>query len=175
MRRSAGTDEFRTGQRYLSRDEHAAIRAPRTRRGEIDMPMTFLEAPAGIPDDAERRLVDRMTAALDAAYRGPHRDYRIFVREYPPDDVAQRGHLGEAPVGPVYVIEDPPLPRVDARREPIAELDAALAVAYRGPADTGEIMILIDEYALEDAGAGGRLTSEDPAIVAAPAARGAQP
>jgi phenylpyruvate tautomerase PptA (4-oxalocrotonate tautomerase family) len=136
------------------------------------MPKTFLEAPTGIRDDAKQRLVEKLTAALDEAYHDPDNDYSIFFREYPSENVGQNGRLRTEPVRPVYFIEGPPLPRIDARKKLVAQLNAALAEAYQGIANTREIMILINEHPLENVGAGGRLTSEDPAIVEATAARG---
>jgi phenylpyruvate tautomerase PptA (4-oxalocrotonate tautomerase family) len=134
--------------------------------------MTFLEAPTGLRDDAKQRLVEQLTAALDEAYHDPNGDYRIFFREYPPRNVGQSGRLQAEPVRPVYFIEGPPLPHVDARRQLVARLNAALAQAYQDIANTREIMVLINQYSLEEAGVGGRLTSEVPAIVEATAARG---
>jgi phenylpyruvate tautomerase PptA (4-oxalocrotonate tautomerase family) len=134
--------------------------------------MTFLEAPTGTRDDAKQRLVEELTAALDEAYHDPNGDYRIFFREYAPQNVGQNGRLKAEPVRPVYFIEGPPLPLIDARRKLVARLNAALAEAYQDFANTCEIMILINEYSLEAAGVGGRLTSEDPAIVEATVARG---
>jgi phenylpyruvate tautomerase PptA (4-oxalocrotonate tautomerase family) len=134
--------------------------------------MTLLKAPTGIHDDAKQRLVEELTAALDEAYHDPNGDYRIFFREYPPQNVGQNGRLQAEPVRPVYFIEGPPLPLIDARRKLVARLNAALAKAYQDFANTREIMILINEYSLEAAGVGGRLTSEDPAIVEATVARG---
>jgi phenylpyruvate tautomerase PptA (4-oxalocrotonate tautomerase family) len=61
---------------------------------------------------------------------------------------------------------------IDAKQKLVAQLNAALAEAYQGIANPREIMVLINEYALEHAGVGGRLTSEDPASVEATAARG---
>ncbi len=137
------------------------------------MPMTFLEVPTGIRNDARQRLVEKMTTALDEAYHDPSEDYRIFFREYAPANVGQNGRINADPVGPVYFIEGPPLPHIDARRKLIEQLDSAIAEAYQDIANTREIMILINEYPLENAGAGGRLTSEDLAIVESAVARGA--
>jgi phenylpyruvate tautomerase PptA (4-oxalocrotonate tautomerase family) len=136
------------------------------------VPMTFLEVPSGIRDDARQRLVEKLTAALDQAYDDPSDDYRIFFREYPPASVGQYGRVNGDPIGPVYFIEGPPLPGIDARRKLVEELDAAIAEAHTGIANTRDTMILINEYPLENAGSGGRLTSEDAAIVEATVARG---
>lgn len=135
------------------------------------MPMTFLEAPAGIQADAKQRLVAALTAALKTAYADPHDDYRIFLREYAATNIGQNGMISDAPVGPVYFIEGPPLPDIEARKVLIAELHAAIAAAYWNIANTAETMILINEYPLENAGSGGRLASEDAAIVAATVGR----
>ena len=127
--------------------------------------MTFLEVPTGISNVARQRLVAKLTAALHEAYHDPSDDYRMFFREYPPANVGQNGALGSDLVEPVYFIEDPSLPDLETRRRLVEQLDAAIAEAYRGIADTRDIMILINEYPLENSGSGGRLTSELPNIV----------
>jgi phenylpyruvate tautomerase PptA (4-oxalocrotonate tautomerase family) len=64
-------------------------------------------------------------------------------------------------------VEGPGLPRLDAKRSMAERINAALADAYRGMVDSEEILILINEYPLENAAAGGRLQSENPQLVAA--------
>jgi hypothetical protein len=53
------------------------------------MPVCLIEAPIGIRADARKRLVERITAALDTVYPIP--DVRIFLREYPLENVARTG------------------------------------------------------------------------------------
>ena len=55
------------------------------------MPVVFIEAPPGIQNDAKKQRVDRITAAIDDAYHIG--ETLIFLREYPPDNVAMDGRL----------------------------------------------------------------------------------
>ena len=42
------------------------------------MPTIFIEAPAGVRNDAKKKLVEKTTAAVDEAYHIP--DVRVFLR-----------------------------------------------------------------------------------------------
>lgn len=55
------------------------------------MPICFIEAPPGIRIDAKKKLMEKITAAIDEAYHIG--DTLIFLREYPPDNVAMDGRL----------------------------------------------------------------------------------
>ena len=55
------------------------------------MPVVFIEAPPGIRDDAKRKMVERITSAIDDAYHIG--DTLIFLREYPAENVALDGKL----------------------------------------------------------------------------------
>jgi len=55
------------------------------------MPVVFIEAPPGIRPEAKKKMVDKITVAIDEAYHIG--DTLIFVREYPPENVAMDGHL----------------------------------------------------------------------------------
>lgn len=55
------------------------------------MPILFLETPPGIRPEAKRRLVEKLTAAVDEAYHIG--DTMIFFREYPAENVAMDGRL----------------------------------------------------------------------------------
>jgi phenylpyruvate tautomerase PptA (4-oxalocrotonate tautomerase family) len=129
------------------------------------MPVCLIEAPAGIRSDAKKRLVERTTAALDEAYHIP--DVRIFLREYPPENVGQDGRVQAEPVRPVCFIEAPRLRSIDARRKMMERINAAVADAYEGIANVHEVLILQNEYPLENAGSAGRLQSENPEAVEA--------
>jgi phenylpyruvate tautomerase PptA (4-oxalocrotonate tautomerase family) len=129
------------------------------------MPTIFIEAPTGIGRDAKKRLVEKTTAALTEAYPIP--DVRIFLREYQTDNVSQDGRLESEPVRPVCFIEAPQLRSLDARRKLIEKINAAVADAYEGIANTREILILHNEYPLENAGWAGRLQSDNPEVVEA--------
>jgi len=55
------------------------------------MPVVFIEAPPGIRSDAKKRMVEKVTAAVDEAYHIG--EVLIFLREYAPDRVALNGQL----------------------------------------------------------------------------------
>ena len=55
------------------------------------MPVVFIESPPGIRSDAKKKLVERITTAVDDAYHIG--DTLIFLREYPVDNVALDGRL----------------------------------------------------------------------------------
>ena len=55
------------------------------------MPVCFIEAPPGICTEAKKRMVEKITSAIDEAYHIG--DTLIFLREYPAENVAQDGRL----------------------------------------------------------------------------------
>lgn len=55
------------------------------------MPVVFIEAPPGIKPQAKKQLVEKITKAIDDAYHIG--DTLIFLREYPPENVAMEGRL----------------------------------------------------------------------------------
>jgi len=57
----------------------------------IKMPVVFIEAPPGIRVEAKKKMVEKVTAAIDEAYHIG--DTLIFLREYPAENVAMEGRL----------------------------------------------------------------------------------
>jgi phenylpyruvate tautomerase PptA (4-oxalocrotonate tautomerase family) len=55
------------------------------------MPVLFIEAPPGIRPEAKKKLVEKITAAVDEAYHIG--DTLIFLREYPAENVSMDGRL----------------------------------------------------------------------------------
>ena len=55
------------------------------------MPVCFIEAPPGIRAEAKKRMMEKITSAIDEAYQIG--DTLIFLREYPAENVAMDGHL----------------------------------------------------------------------------------
>jgi phenylpyruvate tautomerase PptA (4-oxalocrotonate tautomerase family) len=129
------------------------------------MPQFFVEAPTGIRDDAKRALMKDVTAAIDEAYHIP--DVRIWLREYPADNVAQDGRLGAEAIRPVCFLEAPELSSLDAKRKMASKILTAVGQAYDGIANTAETLILMNHYPLENAGFAGRLQADDPRLVEA--------
>ena len=55
------------------------------------MPVVFIEAPPGIRLEAKKKMVEKITTAIDEAYHIG--DTLVFLREYPPVNVAIDGRL----------------------------------------------------------------------------------
>jgi phenylpyruvate tautomerase PptA (4-oxalocrotonate tautomerase family) len=55
------------------------------------MPVVFIEAPPGIRMEAKKKMVEKITTAIDDAYHIG--DTLIFLREYPVENVALDGRL----------------------------------------------------------------------------------
>ena len=67
-----------------------ALRMAKSRR-ESKMPVCFIEAPPGIRAEAKKRMVEKITQAIDEAYHIG--DTLIFLREYSAENVAMDGRL----------------------------------------------------------------------------------
>ncbi len=125
------------------------------------MPIAYIDVPPGIDADAKRRLVKEVLVALDEAYRVP--DTRIFLREWPLENVSQDGRLDSAPARPVAFLEVPPGIRIDVKRHMLKRISAAIAAGYRLP----DILIFMREYPLDMVSQDGGLQSEHPMILEA--------
>ncbi|WP_028921021.1 tautomerase family protein [Pseudonocardia acaciae] len=129
------------------------------------MPVMLVEAPEGVAQDAKRKLMKDLDEALGEAYPVP--DTRIWLREYPAENVAQDGRIGAEPIRPVCFLEAPELSSLDAKRKLVEKIHTAVGEAYQGIANTDETLILMNHYPLHDAGWIGRLQSDRPEVVAA--------
>jgi hypothetical protein len=111
---------------------------------EIDMPIAYLDVPAGVDLSRKRVLVKALYEALHEAYPFPD-DHRIFLREWPLDSVSQNGLLGSEPPRPVFLIHGPQGVNVDAKRKMLMKINAAVADVYPLP----DFMIFMHEYPLD--------------------------
>ncbi len=55
------------------------------------MPVVFIEGLPGLRNEAKKKMVEKITAAVDEAYHVG--DTLIFVRDYPAEQVALNGQL----------------------------------------------------------------------------------
>src|SRR5262245_14169347 len=129
------------------------------------MPVSLLEVPKGIRPDAKKKLVQKMTAALNEVWPIP--DVRVFFREYEAADVAQDGVFEAEQVRPICFLNVPLLRSLDATRKLTQTLHAAFVTAYSGIANTKAFMICYHLYPLEKVAAGERLQSDNPQAVEA--------
>jgi phenylpyruvate tautomerase PptA (4-oxalocrotonate tautomerase family) len=129
------------------------------------MPVFTVDVPVGAPPAAKQKLLKEITEALDEAYRVP--DTRGWLREYPVENASQDGRVGAEPVRPVCSLEAPQLFKLDTKRNLVQKIESAITGAYRGIANTDEVLVLINEYPLHNVGWRASLQSDKPEIVAA--------
>ena len=124
------------------------------------MPIMLLDVPLGARADAKRKMVEKMTAALDETFHIP--DVRIFIREHGAGNAAQDGRFDPEAVRAVGTLEIPRLRSVDVRRKLAGKLHAAFAEAYAGIGNPDGFAVILHENAPENGIAGGRLISDIP-------------
>jgi phenylpyruvate tautomerase PptA (4-oxalocrotonate tautomerase family) len=129
------------------------------------MPVFTVDAPSGARPEAKQKMLKEITEALDEAYHFP--DTRGWLREYAAENVSQDGRVQAEPVRPVCTLEVPELASLDARRKLVRKIEAAIGAGYPGVANTGEVLVLINHYPLENVGWRQSLQSDRPEIVAA--------
>ncbi|WP_228835656.1 tautomerase family protein [Nocardia abscessus] len=108
-----------------------------------------------------------ITEAVDEVFHID--DVRVWLREYPAENVALDGRINAEPLKPLCVLEVPELHDMGARRMLAEKLHAAIHAAYQGLANTDETLILMNHYPLEHTGWAGRLQSDIPEMVEAAA------
>jgi phenylpyruvate tautomerase PptA (4-oxalocrotonate tautomerase family) len=129
------------------------------------MPVFTVDVPEGAPPAAKQKMLKEITEALDEAYRVP--DTRGWLREYPVENASQDGRVSAEPVRPVCSLETPQLFKLDTKRKLVQKIESAITGAYRGIANTDEVLVLINEYPLHNVGWRASLQSDKPEIVAA--------
>src|SRR3954464_9263620 len=108
------------------------------------MPIGYLDVPTGVDADRKQELMTAMYGALHEAWPYPD-DVRIFIREWPLDEVSQNGMLGSEPARPVLTLHIPAGAKVDLKRKVLKKIHAAVSAAYRLP----DFMTFIIEYPLD--------------------------
>ncbi|MDQ3787929.1 MAG: 4-oxalocrotonate tautomerase family protein, partial [Actinomycetota bacterium] len=94
------------------------------------MPQFFVEAPEGIQPAAKQKMMRAITDAIEEAFPIP--DVRVWLREYPQDNVSMDGRIGAEPVKPVCFLEAPELTSIEAKSAMVTKILAAVDEAYRG-------------------------------------------
>jgi phenylpyruvate tautomerase PptA (4-oxalocrotonate tautomerase family) len=120
------------------------------------MPVGYLDVPAGVDINGKRELVRAMYEALSEAYPFPD-DHRIFLREWPAENVSQNGLLGSEPARPVFTVHVPQGAKAEAKRTMAKKINAALAHAYPLP----DIAIFIAEHPLDLIAINGGILADD--------------
>lgn len=120
------------------------------------MPIAYLDVPTGADLGTKRKLVKALYEALHEAYPFPD-DTRIFLREWPGENLSQNGHLDPEPVRPAFTIHAPQGVNIDAKRKMLKKTHAAVADAYHLP----EFQTFILEHPLHLVANNGDLLSDD--------------
>jgi hypothetical protein len=60
-------------------------------QGVVEMPVVYIDAPPGIRADAKRKMMEKITSAIDEAYHIG--DTLVFLREHAIDNVAMDGRI----------------------------------------------------------------------------------
>lgn len=120
------------------------------------MPIAYLDVPTGADVNKKRQLVSALYEALREVWPFPD-DTRIFLREWPLDDVSQNGLLGSEPARPVFMVHAPQGAHVAAKRKMLQKINAAVADAYRLP----DFITFIHEHSLDLVAVNGGLLADD--------------
>ena len=105
-------------------------------------------------------MVKGIYDALHEAYPFPD-DVRLFLREWPLESVSQDGRLDSEPARPVFMMHVPKGVNIDAKRNMMKRINAAVAEAYHLP----KFMVFRHEYPLDLVSLDGRLHSDNQARV----------
>lgn len=129
------------------------------------MPICTIDGPAGLSQHAKQKLIKATLATLVGTYHMP--DDRVFLKE---NDVSNVGHTsyeddtliihGQKP-RPVCVFHAPQGLPLESKRKLMSEMTDHLAEAY-DIKDRRDILIFIQEYALDVVANNGYLQSENP-------------
>jgi hypothetical protein len=121
------------------------------------MPIAYLDVPTGADVRRKKTLVKALYEALHEAYPFPD-DTRIFLREWPGENLSQNGQLDPEPVRPVFTIHAPEGVNIDAKRTMMQKLNAAVEDAYGLP----EFQAFILEHPLHLVANQGNVLADDP-------------
>jgi hypothetical protein len=97
---------------------------------EIHMPVAYLDLPSGLGVDIKKKLVKEVAKFIHHAYMIP--DTRVFLREWPAEQISIDGELGR-PMRPICNFLVPPGLPVEAKRQLVNRVSSAIAEACSLP------------------------------------------
>jgi phenylpyruvate tautomerase PptA (4-oxalocrotonate tautomerase family) len=90
------------------------------------MPVAYLDLPSGLGADTKKKLVKEVADSIHHAYMIP--DTRVFLREWPAEQMSVDGQLG-SPMRPICDFVVPPGLPVEAKRQLVKRVSSAIAEA----------------------------------------------
>jgi len=94
------------------------------------MPVAYLDLPSGLGADLRKNLVKEVAEFIHQAYMIP--DTRVFLREWPAEQIGIDGELGRSMRSICNLVVPPELP-VEAKRQLVNRISAAIAQACNLP------------------------------------------
>src|SRR5215471_14501026 len=90
------------------------------------MPVAYLDLPSGLGADTKKKLVKEVAGLIHHAYMIP--DTRVFLREWPAEQMSVEGQLG-SPMRPSCDFVVPPGLPVEAKRQLVKQVSGPIAEA----------------------------------------------
>src|SRR5215510_4778174 len=137
------------------------------------MPVAYLDLPSGLGADLRKNLVKEVAEFIHNAYMIP--DTRVFLREWPAEQISIDGELGR-PMRPICDFVVPPGLPVEAKRKLVKQVSSAIAEACNLPREdvqlpsgkkvsTRWVLTLFSEYPLEEAALDDLMAFENPMVL----------
>ena len=137
------------------------------------MPVAYLDLPSGLAVDIKKKLVKEVADSIHHAYLIP--DTRVFLREWPAEQMSIDGQLGN-PMRPICDFVVPPGLPVEAKRQLIKRVSSAISEACNLPREdvplpsgkkvsTRWVLAFFSEYPFEQAALDDLMAFENPMVV----------
>ncbi len=137
------------------------------------MPVAYLDLPSGLRVDTKKTLVKEVAEFIHNAYMIP--DTRVFLREWPAEQISIDGELGR-PMRPICDFVVPPGLPVEAKRKLVKRVSSAIAEACNLPREdvqlpsgkkvsTRWVLAFFSEYPLEQAALDDLMAFENPMVL----------
>jgi len=136
------------------------------------MPIAYIDLPSGLKADTKKKLVKDVAVSIDHAYMIP--DTRVFLREWPAEQVSVDGQLGEARAICNFCV--PPGLPIERRRQLVQQVSTAIAEACNLPIEevtlpsgkkvsTQWVLSFFSEYPHEQAALDSIMAFENPMVL----------
>jgi phenylpyruvate tautomerase PptA (4-oxalocrotonate tautomerase family) len=137
------------------------------------MPVAYLDLPSGLGLDIKKKLVKEVAESIHHAYMIP--DTRVFLREWPAEQISVDGLLGR-PVRPICDFVVPPGLPVEAKRQLVERVSSVIAEACNlsraevslpsgTKVGTRWVLAFFREVPLEQAALDGMMAFENPMVL----------